>query len=545
MSQSSRGVFREFIDEIDPAVFTFGAGVTLLFVVLFAWSPETAYKAVQEINNFLWTTFAWAYLGIMLLLVGFVFFLLFSSWGTIKFGGEDVEPEYSYLSYFTMFFSAGLAAGIVFWGPAESIFHFQAVPPLFTEGIEPKTREAMVPALTYTLFHWGLTAWAPYLIIGIPIAYYAYNYDAPFRVSTVIAPFIGVDNIENSLWATLVDILAVFATLGGVATSLGFIGSQLLAGIQYQWGYNFGDLGTIAIITGVTVIFTATLVLGVSRGIRWLSNLNVALFVVLAIGTFVLGNPWFVLNLGVQALGKYMNDFLAMSLYAGVASNSGFIGSWTIFYWAWWFAWAPFAGLFLARISRGRTVRETVFTGLIATTLATVPWFIIVGGTSMWMQNAGVANIIGVINTFGTEAVAGYPIFAGLPLGTLWVLLFIALVITFFTTSADSSTLAISMITTGGKEHPTSINRIFWAVLQGVVASILMVIGGVEALQAAAIVTDGPFAIVCLIAMYGMIKEFSDAKGRILLQEDTVIWGSPNESSSTDRTSAVSAENDD
>lgn len=544
MSRSSkRGTLKEFVDEIDPVVFAFGAGITLFLLVLFAWDPKRAYAVVSGLNTFLWNTFAWVYLGIMLLLVGFVFFLMFSSWGDIKFGGEDVEPEYSYLSYFSMFFSAGLAAGIVFWGPAESILHFKTVPPLFVEGVQPKTTEAMIPALTYTLFHWGLTAWAPYLIIGIPIAYYAYNYDAPFRVSTVLAPFIGVDNIENSWWATLVDILAVFATLGGVATSLGFIGSQLLTGIEYQWGYSFGDVGTILIITGVTVIFTTSLVAGVSSGIRWLSNLNVGLFVVLAIAMFVLGNPAFVLNLGIQALGKYLGNFLTMSTYAGVVSDSGFLGTWTIFYWAWWFAWAPFAGLFLARISHGRTVRETVFTGLIATTLATVPWFIIVGGTSMWMQNAGVANILGPVSEFGVP-VAGYPIFGALPFGTVWLFLFLALVITFFTTSADSSTLAVSMMTTGGKEHPTSINRIFWAVLQGAIASILMVVGGVDALQAAAIVTGGPFALVCLVSMYGMIKEFSDVRGRVLLQEETVLWGTSSEDSSSNPSSVASAEDD-
>lgn len=220
-----------------------------------------------------------------------------------------------------------------------------------------------------------------------------------------------------------------------------------------------------------------------------------------------------------------MNQFISMSFFTGAGtSEASFVGAWTVFYWAWWFSWAPFSGIFLAKISKGRTIREVTFVGVIATTLATIPWFMVIGGTAMKLQASGAANILGPINEFG-RAVAGYPLFGALPFGTVLATLFFLLVITFFVTSADSSTLGIAMLTTGGKEDPSELNRLIWGVLQGIVAGILVVIGGTNALQQAAIITGAPVAIVGLIAIYGMIKEFSSVAGRVLVQEGAAVRG--------------------
>ena len=522
MSRENAGVVSEFLDEIDPVVFGFGALTAFLFIAVYLVSPHAASKTVKGVNNWLWTNFSWFYLWAMLIFVGFTTFLIIGPWGDIKLGPEDEEPKHDFLSYFAMFFSAGIAAGIVFWGPAEAIYHFGNGTPLTGSGAS--TSAKMIGSLQYTFFHWGISAWSAYLIVGVPIAYFAHRKGAPFRFSTLLAPFIGVDNIESSYVAKLVDIVAVFGTMGGIATSLGFVGQQMLAGVEYEFGLHFGNLGTIAVITGVTAIFTLSVVTGVERGIKRLSQLNVLVFLVLGIVVFLVGFPAFVLNLGTQAIGSYLNDFVSMSLFTGAGTDSAsFVGSWTVFYWAWWFSWAPFSGIFLAKISRGRTVREVTFVGVIATTLATVPWFMIVGGTSMKLQ-AGGAHILSTIKQYGI-AVSGYPVFGALPFGSFLAALFFLLVITFFVTSADSSTLGIAMLTTGGKESPSELNRVFWGVLQGLVASILVVIGGTNALQQAAIITGGPVAIVGLVAVYGMIKEFSSVRGNVLIQDDASVSG--------------------
>ncbi len=520
-SSDDQGVVAEFLDEIEPTVFAFGTGITLVFVVLFALSPNTARDVVYGVQEVMLEHFNWAFLIIMLGFVLFLVFLIVSPWGNLKLGDEP--PEYSYLSYFAMVYSAGLAAGIVFWGPTEALLHYSSVPPLYDA--QAKSAAAIPIALQYTVFHWSLTQWSCFTVMGLGIGYYVHNHGAPLRVSAMLTPFVGADNVDNA-WGQLVDILAVFATLGGVATSLGFIGSQFITGLEFQWGIQLGDLGTVAIITGMTVIFTASLVLGVDRGIRRLSNFNMTVFFVIMIATLIFGPTVRILGVGTQAMGGFIGDFFEMSLFTHFTKNGAWVNEWTVFYWLWPLAWSPFAGLFIARISRGRSVREVAFAGIGATAMATIPWFLIVGGSAVIMQHSGTANILGPVNTFG-EAVSGYILFGSIPIaGTVLMFLFLVLVTTFFITSADSSTLAVSMMTTGGKEDPSSINRIFWAVLQGVVASILMVIGGVEALQSAAIITGGPFAIVCLLAVLGLIKTFRSEAGSVLLQEETTLIGS-------------------
>ena len=518
--------FAEFREEIEPVVFAFGAGITLLFVAVFALNPEAAAKLVSNANSLVLAHFNWAFLVVMLFFVLFLLYLIFGPWGKLRLGDED--PEFSFLSYFTMMYSAGLAAGIVFWGPAESLLHYASVPPLYD--VPAKSAAAMPIAVQYALFHWSLTQWSCFTVMGLGIGYFVYNHDAPLRVSAVLTPFVGADNVDG-FWGKLIDILAVFATLGGVATSLGFIGSQFLTGLEFRWGIEMGDIGTIAIITGMTVLFTVSLVLGVDRGIRRLSNFNMALFGLLMLATLILGPTVRVLELSTQAVGGLVGDFFEMSLYTNFTGGGDWSNQWTVFYWAWPLAWSPFAGLFIARISRGRSVREVAFTGIGATGMATIPWFSIVGGTAVVFRNSGVANILGPVNQFG-ESVSGYVLFDAFPIfGPLLLLGFLVLVTTFFVTSADSSTLAVSMMTTGGKEEPSSVNRIFWGVLQGAVASILMVIGGVNALQSAAIITGGPFAIVCLVAVFGLVKEFRERRGTILLQEETTLVGRSSDSS--------------
>lgn len=549
MSQSDNNKrLAEFREEVDPPVFLVGALVSIVFIIAYVAAPyifpdppgdATNYVAwaMSAINIWLWTNLAWYYLVAMFIFVVFAAFLILGPWGRIKIGGEDTDPEYSFFIYFAMFFSAGIAAGVDFYGPAEAIYHFGYGTPLGEGAAATSQADLMINSLVYTFFHWGLSAWCAYLIVAIPIAYFAYNKGAPFRFSTLLAPFIGIDNLEDSNWAKVVDIIAVFATLGGVATSLGLIGQQIVTGVEYLFPQvgNISSFWTFIIIAAITIIFTISVVSGIKKGIKRFSQVNVSLFVFLAAVTFLIGFPFFVLNLGVQALGVYLNEFIHLSFFTGAASSGtlsgvagqgytvqGYVGNWTVFYWAWWFSWAPFAGLFLARISKGRTIREIAFTGVVATTLAAIPWFTILGATAMKLQASGAANILGPINQYGI-AVSGYALFEALPLGTLWMVAFFILVITFFVTSADSSTLSVAMLTSGGKEHPSGANRLFWGVIQGLIAGLLVYIGGTNALQDAAIITGGPVAIVGLLGIWGLIKEFSSEYGRVIVQEGVAV----------------------
>jgi len=526
MSGSDQGVFEEFREEIDPIVFAFGALLTAGVIVAFFVNEALVTETIGTVYGWVTTYLNWALLVIVFLIVLFLLFLIVGPWGGIKMG--DSDPEYSFLSYFAMLYSAGFAAGVVFWGPTEALFYYDNPSPQF--GIEGGTAEAVPYAIQQTLFHWALPQLAVFTIMGLAISYFAYNYeDVPLRVSSALTPILGKDNLDGPA-AKVVDILAVFATIGGVATSLGFIGSQFIAGLNYQWGIDLGNIGILIVVTTMTLLFTISMVLGVDKGIRRLSNFNMILFVVLMVATFILGPTLFLLLLGSQAMGGMIADFTSMSLYTGAGNDAGttWMNSWTVFYWAWALSWSPFAGLFIARISKGRTVREVAFTGIGATSAATIPWFTIVGGTALQYHHTGVADFSRVINNF-TPEISGFILFDAFPFGTVFMIAFMILVTTFFITSADSSTLAVSMMTTGGKARPSNINRVFWGVVLGMTAAILMIIGGeggTSALQDAVIITGAPFAFVCFLAMLSLIRDFGKHYTQVLFQKDTVLYGS-------------------
>jgi choline/carnitine/betaine transport len=499
--------FRGFFARQDRVVFGVPVvGFGLFFALQFV-APGPTGRVVGTVKDVLLTRFDWLFLGAMFVSVLYCLFLLFGRWGEIRLGGPDAEPTYTYPTYFAMFFTAGIAAGIVFWGPAEAIFHYQTPPP-FVEAA-PQTDAAIVGALTYALFHWGFSAWSAYLVLGLPIAYYTYQRDAPLRVSTILTPFLGVENLDGP-WGKLVDVLAVFATIGGVATSVAFVSQQFLAGVDFQWGVAQGALAPVLIVAGLTLIYVVSAESGVQRGIRRIAGVNVALFALFALFLVAVGPRGFLVEQSTAAVSAYVTGFVPMSLYTG----GEWVANWTVWNWSWWFSWAPFAGLFLAALSRGRTVRTVVATGVVATSLATIVWFLLLGGTSLHLQHTGRADVLGSIAEYGgSEAVAGFPIFAALPLGELLMFLFLALIIAFIVTSADTSTLVVAIL--GTKRHlaPTTGSIVFWGFLQGLVAISVLVVGGGEALQALAVLTGGPFAVVALVALAGLTVTFHREEG--------------------------------
>ena len=497
----------QFLRRQDPVTFGIPVVVFALFFGIQVAVPSVTETAVGAVQGFLLNDVGWFFLIAMFLAVVYCLFLMLGPWGEIRLGGPEAEPAYTYPTYFSLVFTAGIAAGIVFWGPAEALFHYQSPPPYF--GAAPESDPAILSALTYALFHWGISAWSAYTVIGLPIAYFVYQRGAPLRVSTILAPFLGVEGLDSP-WGKLVDMLAIFATIGGLATSVALVSQQFLTGIDFQWGVSTGSLGPILFVGGLTAIFVLSATSGVHRGIRRIAGLNVVLFGLFALLLVAIGPRGAILDWGGSAVGSYLINFVPMSLYLG----GEWVASWTVWNWSWWFSWAPFAGLFLAALSRGRRVRTVVFTGVVATSAATMIWFILLGATSLHVQHSGQADILGAIaERGGSEAVAGFPIFAALPISQLLIFLFLALIVVFITTSADTSTLVVSILGTKRNLAPTAWSIVFWGVFQGVVAIAVLLIGGGSTLQALAVLTGGPFAVLSLVALGGLTMTFRREEG--------------------------------
>jgi choline-glycine betaine transporter len=495
---SPTAAIRAFLGRQDPVTFGVPVAVLALFFLLEFALPVRTGSVVNTVETVLLNDLGWVFLGAMFLCVCYCLFLLVGPWGEIKLGGPDAEPTYTYPTYFAMFFTAGIAAGIVFWGPAEALFHYQTPPPFFD--VAPRSDAAVVAALTYALFHWGFSAWTAYLVVGIPIAYFAYQRGAPLRVSTILAPFLGVDGLDGR-WGRLVDVLAIFATIGGIATSIAFVSQQFLAGIGFQWGVTYGDLGPVVFVAGLTLIYVVSAESGVQRGIRRISGVTIALFALFVVLLAGVGPRPTVVETGTAALGAYVVNFVPMSLFSG----GPWVASWTVWNWSWWFSWAPFAGLFLAALSKGRRIRTVVLTGGVATSAATVVWFVLVGGTALSLQHSGRADVLASIEAYGnSEAVAGFPILAALPVSRLLVFLFLALIVVFIVTSADTSTLVVAILATRREFAPASGSVLFWGLVQGSVAVCVLLLGGGETLQAIAVLTGGPFAVLALVALAGL-----------------------------------------
>ncbi|SNR64415.1 BCCT family transporter [Halorubrum vacuolatum] len=492
----------EFLAQQDRIAFGIPVGIFFAFFCSYLIAPDGTVATIATMEGLITTYFGWVFVGTTILTVAFCLYLLIGPWGSIKLGGPETEPTYTYPVYFTMFFTAGIAAGIVFWGPAEALFHYDSPPPFFAA--EPRSEAAITAALAYAIFHWGFTAWSAYVIIGVPIAYFVYRHGAPLRVSSLLVPFLGVENLD-SLWSRSVDALAIFATIGGVGTSVALVSEQFLTGINYQWDVGYNSVSLLLFVIGLIIVFVASAQSGVDRGIRRIAAVNVVLFVAFGVLLLTVAPRDFLVASSSAAIGSYIVNFVPMSLQI----SGQWVAEWTLWNWAWWFSWAPFAGLFLAALSRGRRIRTVVITGFVATSLATVVWFLLLSSTALYFQHGAEVDVLAAIDAHGgSEAVAGFPVFEALPLGELFMFLFLALILAFMTTSADTSTLVVSVLATERDLAPTTGAIVFWGVFQGIVAIAVLATGSAETLQAMAVLAGGPFAIVALVATAGLVRWF-------------------------------------
>ncbi|HEX9118544.1 MAG TPA: BCCT family transporter [Anaerolineae bacterium] len=482
---------------VDPLVFGVSAVITLAFIAWSAVAPKSMESVVNAVFKYTTESWGWLYLLTAFLLVVGCIILMVTKFGSLKLGLKGDKPEFSNFAWFAMLFGAAIAAGIVFWGPAEPAYHFMTPPPFF--GGEAKTAQAAANAMTQSFFHWGLSAWAIYALLTIPLAHACFTKGLPFRFSSAFYYAIG-DRVHGT-WGKVLDIFAVFATLGGLATTTGLIALQISSGLKFQYGWELGQPAAYLIIGVLTLIFTVAVYSGLEKGIKFLGNLNMWLFFGVWFFVLVFGPTLFVINLTTNSIGQYLANFVPMSLYTAMGDTSGWLGSWTIFYWAWWMSWAPFVAIFIARISKGRSIRTTVFATLVLPTLADFLWYGVVGG-------AGIKyDVTGVLKTNGLES-AIFAIASHLPVPGLLAIALLVLIATFFLTSADSAALALAMFTSTEKE-PSKYLRLFWGIAMGAVAAVLAATGSLKVIQTASIATAFPLMFLLLLVLYGTFKGLS------------------------------------
>jgi len=511
--------------DIHPVVFPVSVFVIGLFVVvtlLFqqlatviglrtaSGEPMTAAHAFGTLQSFGATKFSWLLmLSVNAAIIAVLYFAL-SKYGNIRLGGVNAEKEFSDFSWMAMLFSAGMGIGIIVFSVSEPMYGLQTVPPFFGD-VEPGTPAAGKAALVQTFFHWGLAPWGIYALVGLGLGFFSYNRGLPLTFRSIFWPVLG-DRIYS--WpGHVIDILSVFAAVFGLATSLGFGVQQANTGITIVADELLGlavpeSTGMqVILIAVITLVATASVIAGLEKGVKRLSMVNAYLMIGMLLFLLIVGPTLYLLDGFSSALGMYLASLVEMSFFTGTFAGDGasqWLGFWTFFYWAWWIAWSPFVGMFIARISKGRTIREFVGGVLIIPTLFGVLWFSTFGGAALYAQFNG-GNILTVFNEQGQAAVI-YAMLAEYPLGLLTSIVATVLVMSIFITSSDSGSLVVDHLSAGGKHDAPRTQRTFWALTEGVVAAVLLIGGGLTALQAASIATGIPFAFVLLFMCYSIYR---------------------------------------
>lgn len=425
----------------------------------------------------------------------FTIYLAFSKFGDIRLGGKDAKPEFSTLAWFAMLFSAGMGIGIMFWSVAEPIYHFVS-PPMGEGG----TVEAARQAMSITFLHWGMHAWGIYAVVALSLAFFAFNKGLPLSFRSVFYPLLG-DRIYGWI-GDLIDIFAVLATLFGLATSLGLGVQQVNAGLGHLFDVPVNTWVQVVLILGITLMATVSVVLGIDAGVRVLSEWNVRIAVAFLLFMLAVGPTIYIFDSFLQNTGEYLTSLPRLSFWAESYTGTDWQNSWTVFYWAWWISWSPYVGMFIARISKGRKVRDFILGVLIVPSMVTFLWLSAFGGSAIQLEMAGVGNIGDAVTE--NVATALFILLEQFPIGAVTSFIGIILVMSFFVTSSDSGSLVIDSLTSGGKLDAPVGQRIFWAQTEGAVAAVLLIGGGLGALQTASVITGLPFALILLVMCYSL-----------------------------------------
>ncbi|QDP41871.1 glycine betaine uptake BCCT transporter [Radiobacillus deserti] len=478
-------------------VFYISIIILSLLVVTGIIIPGALETATANIQDFFSDAFGWYYLILVTIVLGICLFLLVSPIGRIKLGNQDEKPEFSTPTWIAMLFSAGMGIGLVFYGSAEPISHYAISSPTGEVG----TDQAIKDALRFTFFHWGIHAWGIYAIVALAIAYFHFRHKKLSLISATLEPIFG-DKVYG-VTGKGIDIFSVLATVLGVATSLGFGAVQINGGLGYLFGLPSNIWVQFIIIAIVTVLFLISAWSGLGKGIKILSNANMILAGVLLLLMFLFGPTLFILNLFTDTIGGYIQTLPQMSFRIAPLNEDirGWINGWTIFYWAWWIAWSPFVGIFIARVSKGRSIREFVFYVLLIPSVVVFIWFSTFGGSAIALEHDGIANI----SSLSTEE-SLFGVFSHYPLSLVTSVTAIVLIASFFITSADSGTYVLGMMTTNGSHSPGNKVKFTWGILLSAIAIVLLYSGGLQALQNIMIIAALPFSIIIALMAISLIR---------------------------------------
>jgi choline/glycine/proline betaine transport protein len=493
-----------------PVVFPVSAGLILLFIAITLFFSDQAKEIFSTINEWIGHHAGWFFILVVNLFLLTCFALMFCKSSGKRLGGPDARPDFTYSGWFAMLFSAGMGIGLVFWGVAEPMTHFTSPA---TPDIPPDSIDAARSAMAFTYFHWGLHAWGIYALVGLAMAYFSFNKKLPLTMRSALYPILG-EKVRGP-WGNVIDIMATVSTLFGVATSLGFGVTQINAGLEFVFGSPESPAVQVLLIAVITGVATMSVVLGLDKGVRRLSEINMYLASAMLLFVLIAGPTVFLLNSIVQNFGEYAQKFLYLSTWTDTYYRTDWRQGWTVFYWAWWIAWSPFVGMFIARISRGRTIREFLLGVLLVPTAMTFVWISIFGNAAIRESLDGNPAIAAAVSE--NVATSLFALMNNLPWHQISSVLGILVIVLFFVTSSDSASFVIDIITSGGHTNPPVPQRIFWAVLEGVVAAVLLTVGGtssLEALQTASILTGLPFAIVIVLIAVAMLREMAGPGSR-------------------------------
>ncbi len=494
--------------DLHNPVFFMSAVLILLFVMLTLVFPVGAKEALESAKWWSINNFDWLFMLAGNIFVLFCFALIFLPVGKIRLGGKDAKPEFSRISWFAMLFAAGMGIGLMFWSVAEPVAYYTAwyKTPL---GVAANTPEAASMAMGATMYHWGLHPWAIYCVVALSLAFFTYNKKLPLTVRSAFYPIFG-----DKIWGWpghIIDLLAVLATIFGLATSLGLGAQQASSGLHFLFGVDASISTQVAIIIFVTAIATFSVIRGVDGGVKLLSNINMLIAVFLLFFVILAGSSFDIFSTFFSTAKDYIVNIIPLSNWVGREDTAWFHG-WTVFYWAWWISWSPFVGMFIARISKGRTVREFISAVLLIPTVITILWMSAFGGSALKQSISGIGELA---NGISDVSLSMFQMLEHMPFSSITSFLAIVLVLVFFITSSDSGSLVIDSITAGGKVDAPVPQRIFWAVVEGLIAGSLLFVGGKEALkalQAGAVTTGLPFTIVLLVMCVSLYKGLKSEK---------------------------------
>ncbi len=490
---------KKFFD-VDPWVFWPSSVLIVFFITITLVVGEPMSKVFANIQDSISEYGGWFFVLAVNLFLIFCLAIAFSKYGNIRLGGRDSKPEFKKMSWFAMLFSAGMGIGILFWSVGEPILHYVSPPSGAGESIESAQR-----SMQFTFLHWGLHAWGIYALVGMSLAFFTFNKKLPLTISSVFYPLIG-EKVHGK-YGKIINVLAVVATLFGLATSLGMGVQQVSAGLNHLTGIEDTVNLQVILIGIITLAATGSVVAGLSHGVKRLSQLNIIIGAFFLLFMLIVGPSLFIFSSFVQNTGAYLQNFFELSFWTETYTQSDWQKSWTVFYWAWWISWSPFVGMFIARISRGRTLREFILGVLIVPTILTFLWLSAFGGSALFLELNGLADITTAVQS--NVATSLYELLSNFPIGSFTSIVGIVLVTSFFVTSSDSGSLVVDSLTAGGKLDAPVAQRIFWALTEGGVAAVLLLGGGLGALQTAAITTGLPFAIILIIMTYSLTKGLS------------------------------------